>query len=792
MKLFLTLLSYFIFAGLVQGQIAVKIGGLTKESISQENINGVTVFYKEKKQSVLSNDVGFFSLNVNAGDTATLIFSHTSFESKTIRFLFVKDTFFVVSLFPATKELQEIKVQATNLNNENADLGVVSIPIKTLAKIPSLFGEKDLIKAIQLLPGVQTGSEGNTGYYVRGGGEDQNLILLDGTTIYNISHLFGFFSLFPADAIKNVELIKGGFPARYSGRLSSVLDIKLKDGNKQKIQGNISAGLLSSKISIEGPVKKSKSSFMITGRRTYIDLLAKPFLQSNNNKNGYNFYDGIAKLNFILTQKSNLSISVYGGRDNYSATVKEVNQSNNQIVSKATSRSGMQWGNFTAAIKWNMIVNSKMSFNQSLNYTRYNYKTEYVSEVKDIDGNSIPQKSYAYLFESSVGEISYKSEIDWFVSDKAKIKSGIGYSHQLFTPSSALLRSNNNGLPVAERRSSGNTPADLGLFFVEGIFSLNHRIQMNVGLHNSLYAINSKSFFSIQPRLTGKYLMNEQSNLQGSFSYIVQPIHLLTNNGPGLPVDLWVPATKNVPPQRAFQYSFGYLIKPKTGYEVSIDMYYKVMQRVIEYAEGANFINSADDWEKRVETGNGISYGAEFFLQKKAGMFTGWIGYTLSWSKRKFDNLNNGNWFWYKYDHRHDIKLVFIYEPSIKFDLSFNFVFNSGNKVTIPDIVYTGLQNGFPQNYAGFMLDVNSQIILNSSSRNNFNFKTYHRSDISFNFNKEKKRGTRTWNISVYNIYSRRNPYFYYLKENSNGNLTLTQFSLFPILPSVSYQFKWK
>lgn len=789
------LLTAFIFLifGDTNAQVSINISGFTEEVITKERITGVTVFYKEKSSNIITNDAGYYSIKVKKGDSSTLIFSHASFETLIIKVFSYKDTFFSVVLKPLSKELQEIQIQNRNSNDDKSYLGTVSIPVKKLAKLPTLFGEKDVIKAIQLLPGVQTGNEGNAGFYVRGGGADQNLILLDGITIYNVSHLFGFFSLFPTDAVKSVDLIKGGFPARYGGRLSSVLDIKLKDGNKQKYETNYNIGLLSSKFSVEGPIKKNGSSFIFTGRRTYFDVLTKPFLARKANSAGYNFYDGIAKLNFILSERSSLSVSAYNGKDKYNSFAKETYYSNSgEVISKSNSNSGLEWGNSTFALRYGIALSSKINFNQSVNYTSYYYNSFYKNDISDKDGNEMPEKSFSFLFRSSIKDISYKSELDWFISNKLKLKSGIGYIHHIFNPSSALVRTGGNGQPVSQNLTSGNIRTNTAYLFSEADYSITDKVLVNMGVHSTLYVVNNRKFFSAQPRLNGKFQISNLSNLQYSFSYILQPIHLLTNNGPGLPVDLWVPATPKVPPQNAWQYSLGYLIKPKKGYEISLDIYYKIMNGLIEYGEGANFLNSTLDWEKRIEIGKGISYGAELFMQKKVGVFSGWVGYTLSWNKRKFANLNNNNWFWYKYDHRHDLKVVLIYEPSKKFDLSFNFVLHSGNKITIPDIAYNGIQGGLPATYTGFMFDINSQYILNASQRNNFNYKIYHRSDVSFNFNKEKKRGTRIWNISIYNVYSRLNPYFYYLKEDSSGKLTLTSFSLFPILPSVSYQFKWK
>ncbi len=772
----------------MKGQMAVSINGIIEEHLSKEKIKGVTVISKSNNSSVASNDFGYFSVSALKGDSVKILFTHSSFEKLELKLAVYKDTFITISLIPKIKELSEIEISRNHPNDAKSNLGTISIPVRKLAKIPSLFGEQDIVKAIQMLPGVHNTNEGTTGFYVRGGGPDQNLILVDGIPIYNISHLFGFFSLFPADAVKSVDLIKGGFPARYGGRLSSVLDIKLKDGNKYKYDGSYSIGLLSSHLSMEGPIKKNKSSFFVAGRRTYFDLITKPFVKGGN-KSDYNFYDAIAKLNFNLSEKSNLTISSYFGRDNYSSTVTEKLEGGNAT---AESESGMNWGNITVLAKWNYAGSSKININQSVNYTKYSNVNEFKTISNDGNGNADPARGSSFVFSTGINDISYKSEIDYYYSEKVKFKAGTGYTHHFFTPSTTVIKSNNNGMPFADRRTIGNLKTNEAWLFVESDISINQRLQVNIGVHNSYYAAAERTYFSSQPRMNGRFFLNNKSSLELSLSYAVQPIHLLTNNGLGLPVDLWVPATKLVPPQKAMQYSLGYKLKPNQHIEFVVDAYFKNMNGVIEYKEGASFLSSTLGWENKVEQGKGIAYGTEFFLHKKAGVVSGWIGYTLSWSKRKFENINEGKWFWYKYDRRHDLKFVLIYEPTDKFDCALNFILYSGNKTTIPDIVYTAPPGYASPVYAGFLFDVNTQYILNASERNNFTYKLYHRADVSFNFNKVKKRGIRTWNISVYNVYGRQNPFFYSIKETAEGSLRLFQHSIFPFLPSVSYQFNFK
>lgn len=785
MKSITLLLLFNLLCKSVLCQHTVKVSGIIKEWSTNERINGATIYYLEESKNVISNDVGFYSIQVKRGDSCTLQISHLSYKPVLINVAAVKDTFITVSMKTFENTLAEIVVK----NRMENITGSISIPIKQIEKMPSFLGEKDVIRMVQLLPGVQSGNEGSTGFYVRGGGADQNLILLDGITVYNVSHLFGFFSLFPPEAVKSVELWKGGFPARFGGRLSSVLDIKLKDGNQKNYSGNISTGLLSSKFSIEGPIKKDKSSFIITARRTYADALIKPFVDKKNT-GGYFFYDGMAKLNFTVNDRNRFFISAYSGQDKFYSTVSDKHTRNGESIS-SSSKTGFSWGNLTGAMRWNQILSNSLHLNYVASITQFRYQLDFAGKQTSSDSNkNILDLKYSYF--SFIKDINIKAEADWYASNRYKIKSGLSYTRHSFVPSSSSVRRSEYG-QINYANASGRTiNTDESLFFVEAETDLIKNLKLNIGLHNSIYAVENTLFPSIQPRISGLYKMNDRSDIRFSYTYMLQPIHLLTNNGPGLPTDLWVPATKKVQPQKAYQYSLGYRMLPDQVYEFSLEAYYKRMRRIIEYKEGANFLNTALNWEDKVEAGSGESYGGELFIQRKKGMLSGWVGYTLSWSKRTFESLNGGRTFFYKYDHRHDFKSVMIYEPKKNMDLSLAFVLHSGNRLTLPDMFYNGATGSYPYGFGNLLFYTsNTQMIYNASGRNNYRMKTYHRLDFSINFHKERKRGTRTWNISMYNLYSRLNPYFYYYKKKPDDSLSLTQISVFPIIPSVSYSFKW-
>lgn len=782
------LVFIFLFCFEASGQSLKTVSGIIEEIGSKEKINGATITLLSNRHSVFANDNGFFSIQLPIGVAQKIIISHTSYQQKEIVLVLERDTFLLIQLNPSEKELTDIKI----VGAQTFDFpGKISLPVKKLAKVPMLFGEKDLIKAIQLLPGVQSGKEGSTGFYVRGGGADQNLILLDGVTVYNISHLFGFLSLFPSDAVKSVDLIKGGFPARYGGRLSSVVDIKLRDGNKEKHFLDYTVGVLSSKITVEGPIEKTKSSYIITARRSFIDILGKPFQKKQSNQFDYLFFDGIAKVSFQVTSKKSISLSFYTGKDNFLSNTTETQRTESGAIEGAsTSLSGLNWGNATIALRYHTIRSSKLSIVHNLNYSSYFYNSSFTNQFTDSNGNADPSKNFSFQFKSKVQEITWRSEADWFISERLQLKIGAGFRYHKFNPAGSFLRYNQSGVQQTDQRTAGEINTSEAYTFSEAEIKIAKNVLTNTGLHINKYRVRNRTFYSIQPRFNLRYAITDETEIYTSFTYMMQPIHLLTNNGPGLPVDLWVPATANIPPQYAKQYSVGYKKKWNNGvYEFSADLYFKQMNGVIEYAEGASFVNSSSNWENQVEMGLGESYGIETFFQRKRGKINGWAGYTISWSKRKFETINNGNWFWYKYDRRHDFKFVIIYEASKKMDLSANFVLSSGNRMTLPDVQYYSASA--VANYPGFLYDVNANIILNASERNNFRFRIYHRADISINFYKQKKRGMRVWNISIYNLYSRANPFFYTLKESSGRGLTLTSVNLFPILPSVSYQFKF-
>ena len=740
------------------------ISGYVSDKKTGEKLRNASIIIANKNAGTTSNNYGFFSITLPL-DSIDIFISYAGYVAfeKTI---FLNMDYKLDVALDIQKELDAVVVKSSkkpSIQNKT-QMSSIDLSIETIKSLPRFLGEVDIIKAIQLLPGVQAGGEGQSGFYVRGGSPDQNLILLDGVPVYNVSHLFGFFSVFNADAVKNVELVKGGFPARYGGRLSSVLDIQMKEGNKNGIHGEGGIGLIASRLTLEGPFKKGKeSSFMISGRRTYIDILAKPITKSQTGSDaGYFFYDLNAKANIQLSAKDHLYISGYTGDDKFYAKEK---------TTDFTSKSGIKWGNTTAVIRWNHEFSNKLFGNLSSHYSKYKF------DVGNEEKSRINSNEYFKLnYFSGIEDVNIKYDFDFLPSPNHFIKMGTGVTFHNYKPGAIQTKEN----------IIGSTPKDTLLkykflkatetdTYIEDDVKLSDKLKTNIGIHFTTFTIGSKTYTSLQPRVAARYLITKDLSVKASYAQMNQYIHLLTNAGLGLPTDLWVPVTERIPAQSAYQIATGLAYNYKNKYEISVEGYYKKMNNIIEYAEGASYLDPTSNWEDKVVVGKGWSYGAEFFLQKKAGRTTGLIGYTLSWTNRQFDAINFGKKFPYRYDRRHDLKMAVVHKLSKKIELSADFVFGTGQAITLPAAKY---------------LDVNGEEVQAFEKRNGYRMAPYHRMDVGISFNKQKKKYSRSWIVSVYNLYDRRNPFFIYLGQDA-GKPAYKQVSLFPILPSITYQIKF-
>jgi outer membrane receptor for ferrienterochelin and colicin len=779
-------LPLFLFLIVFQGiyaQNKFTISGYINEKGSKENLPGVTVYIPKLKVGTATNNYGFYSITLPK-DSVEVIFSYVGFKAKKMSFYLDKNISFNIEM--SAEELEEVTVTAeqTRKISEETQMSSVDIPIEQIKQIPALMGEKDVLKVIQLMPGVQKGSEGSTGIYVRGGGPDQNLIILDEAPVYNANHLFGFFSVFNGDALKSVELIKGGFPARYGGRLSSVIDLQMKEGNKEKIHGEAGIGLIAARLTLEGPIIKNKCSFLISGRRTYIDALVAPFLPKDG-KLGYYFYDLNAKINYVFNDKNRLYLSGYFGQDKFYLKRK---------TADSESRSGINWGNATSTLRWNHLFNSRLFSNLSFIFT--NYKLGIENQEK------YGSDYYNLKYVSNIRDFGGKYHFDFMPAPNHYIRFGASATWHHFIPQALVIKASD---PVNELNSKSLAIDTYeGGIFMEDDWRLTSKLKMNIGFRLSAFSSKGNNFFNPEPRAAVRYLLGNDFSLKGSYAMMNQYLHLLSNTGIGLPTDLWVPATNKVKPQQSQQVALG-LAKDLPGKNVTITVegYYKWMKNVLNYKEGANFLNIGDnsnadeqnDWQTKVVSGTGLSYGAEFLIQKKVGKFTGWIGYTLSWTWLQFDSLNFGERFAARYDRRHDISVVGIYKINDHITLSATWVYGTGNAITLPIASYGVEQHTVPgaqqsQPVAGGIWPYS--VAGDYGKKNSFRMSPYHRMDIGIQFHKKLKRCVRTFEVSLYNVYSRQNPYFYYINYDQNSKKNkLMQASLFPILPSVSWSYKF-
>lgn len=778
------------------------ISGYITDAATGEKLIGANIYLEDDLTGTASNNYGFYSLTLEQG-SYRLIISYIGYKSEVQEIRLDEDIRQSVALSPSLG-LEEVEITATASQSvKSSQMSALDISVERIKSVPALLGEVDVIKAIQLLPGVQSGTEGASGLYVRGGGADQNLILLDGTPVYNASHLFGFFSVFNADAINNVTLIKGGFPARYGGRSSSVLDISLKEGNKKEFKGSGSIGLISSKLTLEGPIIRDRTSFIISARRTYLDLIAQPLVRAlgggdEYTTQGYFFYDLNAKINHKISDKDHLYLSVYTGEDKFYNNQEPYTYLYAGDLYTSEMKSNLGWGNITSALRWNHQFTSKLFSNTTLTYSNYNYEVKNFNSSIEQTGTEVTEEINSLNFLSGIEDFAGKIDFDYMPVADHYIRFGANYIYHTFKPGASVYQVTNQELgDVDTTMGEDHVIASEIALYAEDDYKVTDRLKANLGLHYSGFHVNSRYYHSLQPRISARYLLTSSMAFKTSYAMMQQYIHLLTNNNIGLPTDLWVPATDLVRPQRSHQWAMGLSKDFTQTYHLSIEGYYKTMSNLIEYRDGASFMGSNTGWEDKVESGRGWSYGGEVFFEKKLGKMTGWIGYTLAWTNRQFENLNMGEVFPYKYDRRHDVAVVINFPLDEKWDFSASWVYGTGTAHTLPTERYLGSRSSFWSSVlfptAGTPQMIRDGIfggeIQHVDSRNSIRAADYHRLDISFQKTKQKKWGEATWTLGAYNTYNRKNPFYYYIGFDSRGNKALRRVSIFPLIPSVTYSF---
>jgi hypothetical protein len=810
------LLTIFLVSSILTNLLAQKftVSGYVTDVKNNETLINCSVFDAGSRQGTVTNTYGFYSITLPKGNV-DLNFSYVGYTSANRRFTLNRDTMINISMKEFT-ELAELTVvgNRNEMGVKGTQMSAIEIPVTMIKTIPAIFGETDVLKALQLLPGVQAGTEGSTGFYVRGGGPDENLFLLDGVPLYNVNHMGGFFSVFNADALKNVTLYKGDFPARFGGRLSSVVDLQMKDGNPYKIHGNFSIGIVSSKFNLEGPLFSKKTTFNISARRTYYDLLMQPIIRmytrSNNLSDfsaGYYFYDLNAKITHTFSDRDKLFVSMYMGDDVIYTDVEQDNYKSDTYSHSNRLKMNWNWGNLITALRWNHLITNKLFMNTTATFTRYRF--DMLLGVKESEQTSNPpvktSSDVSLGYNSGIRDVGLKTDFDYSLTPTQDLKFGINYSNHTFRPGVQVFKANTLDNDITSRIDTtlGNDRiyANEIALYLEDNITLNSIFKINAGLHYSTFLVQGQAYHSFEPRASVRALITSDLSFKAGYAAMSQNIHLLSNSNISLPTDLWVPVTKRIEPMKSHQVSAGVFYNLRNLIDLSVEAYYKSMKNLIEYKDGATFLDSGTGWEDKVSMGKGWAYGLEFLAQKSIGNTTGWVGYTLSKSERLFDRtgqeLNNGKVFPAKYDRRHDLSIVIAHKFNKRVDVAGTWVYSSGNCGSLalqnyysPDLVRSSVLQGSTIPY----LD----------QRNNFRMPDYHRLDLGVNFHKQKKHGERTWSISTYNTYNQKNPFLVYVKskykevynpETKTYQVaevkSLTKLTLFTVIPSISYAYKF-
>lgn len=761
------------------------ISGYIKDASNGESLLGVSVYVREIGNGTVTNDYGYYALSLPVGASYTLVFNYVGYEKIEKRVELKEDLKLNIELKDESLKLQEVVITATkeDENIKNIEMSVNKVEMKTIRQMPALLGEVDLVRSIQLLPGVTSVGEGASGFNVRGGNIDQNLVLLDEAPVYNSSHLFGFFSVFNPDAVKDVKLIKGGIPAQYGGRISSILDVRLKEGNAKKREINGGIGTIFSRLSYEQPFAKGKGSFIVAGRRSYIDVLARPFLSGDLKGSRFYFYDLTAKANYRINDKNTVFLSGYFGRDVFGADF------------------GFDWGNQTATARWNHVFNSRLFMNATAFYSNYDYGIE-------SDRNNRRSSGDKFQWKSNIKTLSIKPDFTYFLTPNNTVTFGGQYLHYDTQPGSATAISS------GERRDISLQPryADESALYVANDQKINRWLSLQYGLRYSLFRnlapgeafefqelvkgerklpVGEKKFSSgvinqygnWEPRFSAKIEFSPSTSLKASYNRTVQYLHLLSNTAASSPLDVWTLSSQIIKPQIADQVALGWFQNfADNMYETSIEGYYKDLQNQIDYVSNSDLLLNKY-LEGDLLFGNGRAYGGEFYVKKNRGKLTGWVSYTLARTERKIAGLNNDDWFPARFDKTHNLSVVGLYTLNERWSFSANFAFNTGTPASFPT-------NRFEWN--GWTLPHNV-----NNTRNASRIPNYHRLDLGATLKTRKKlfkRGQGEYVFSIYNAYNRRNPFSTYVRQNQDNNLLTeaVRYSIIgSIVPAVTYNFKF-
>lgn len=771
-KFLITFLIFFACTGISSAQNKRTINGTVTDASTGETLIGASIkLTGEVTAAAVTNSYGFYSLNTIQGnyEVSVSFIGYKTIKqnvtvSKDIRLNFTLED---------DSQLNEVVISATkrNENVSSPQMGLQKININEINNVPVLLGERDVLKTLQLLPGIKSAGEGNSGFYVRGGSTDQNLILLDEAPVYNASHLLGFFSTFNSDAIKDVSVYKGGMPAQYGGRLASVLDIKMNDGNRKDYTAEGGIGLISSRLKVEGPLVKDKGSFMVSARRTYMDVFLKLSPDSAINNNTLFFYDVNAKANYQINENNTLYLSGYFGRDKLGLS----------------DTFGFNWGNATVTLRWNHLYSNRLFSNTSLIYSNYNYVIQNFMEENNFEVNS------------SIKDFNLKQDFEYSLSNSHNLKFGVNAIHHTIAPGKLTATESSSVNQTSYEDRKGLEMAA----YLSDEWSLNERTNLVYGLRLSSFSLMGpgniksydaegnttnivayasgefvKSYVNLEPRISASYQLNNSSSLKGAYTRNIQNVHLMSNSTSTSPTDLYIMNSNNVKPEIADQVAAGYFRNfSDDKYEFSAELYYKWMQNQIEYRSGTD-LRGNGNVEADLLYGDGRAYGLELFFKKRFGKFNGWIGYTWSRTERQFDAINSGKWFYAKQDRTHDLSLVGIYKAGPRWTFSSVFVYNTGNAVTFPSGKY----------------QINDQTVFYYTEKNGYRTPAYHRLDVSATLEgKPGKKLQSSWSFGIYNLYNRMNAFSIDFKDDpdDSSKTQVVQTTLFGIIPSVTWNFKF-
>ncbi|MBK7872397.1 MAG: TonB-dependent receptor [Saprospiraceae bacterium] len=756
------------------------VSGIVTDADNGETLIGATVAAPALSTGTLTNEYGFYSISLPAQDSILLEFSYVGFQTVQ-RKIFLNGNLKLNVELGSGIELEEVVVKASSFQEkmQSTEMSVEEINTRQAKAIPVVLGESDVLKVIQLKPGIPSGSEGTTGLFVRGGGSDQNLIVLDEATVYNANHLFGFFSTFNTDAVKDLKLYKGGFPAQYGGRLSSVIDVKLKEGNNREFSGSGGLGLIASRLTLEGPIQKEKSSFIVSGRRTYVDLFTKAVNRANEGKEDFNpipdyyFYDLNTKINFTLGEKDRLYLSGYFGRDvfGFEGDFFDFN---------------FDWGNATGTVRWNHVFTPKLFANTTFTYSDYQYNI-----VNALTG-------FSFRLGSDIKDANLKADFYYVPNTSHTIRFGSNVTHHSFTV--GRLKAGSDDGTISFSSGQDFTGLELGAYISDD-FDLSSKFKISSGLRLSGFNNKGQTYIGIEPRLSARYMLNPYLSLKASYARMYQYLHLIANSGVTLPTDIWYPSTKQVKPQRSDQVALGLSYILKKNYLITFETYYKNLANQIEFVDGAELFAN-NDLENEFAIGRGDAYGMEIGIEKEEGKLTGWIGYTLALVQRgEFQPLNENAKFAQKgyfspiYDRRHDLSVVLIYDMTRRISLTATFVSGSGDLRWLPTGRFTF------QDVYGAKFEA---VVPVYEDRNNYRLPPYHRLDLGLVWRFFPKWGESDITFNVINAYDRRNTFFIYFepefedRKDAQGNaieipnrIAAKQVSLFPVLPSITWNFKF-